>query len=377
MKYKIKSSPIERSWFEDAIFSTLAMYDRGDSLTYSPLAEFQRNYKTWGGRHRSLIGKDLEEGIKERLVEFISLYENFKDFGYKEDQPPLFVYFDDDGFIRLYDGHHRLSIIRYLGLDPEVWVSTDWDSKGIDPRGYKGRDFPLAETARSIWKGQKKLYHYVFNSRGRLSDFVSQRPDSTERRDWILSKMEKHYPNIGQKVPPTVLDIGCSEGYLSHELAKEGFDVTGIEYGYKGDRDRGRKLLAITRYLATIQNVKMNCILGDWKDLIRTRDWFDNILYLSVLHNEINALGADKAFENLRLFRGKCKRLFVEVPDITVQRDWTPHFELKKICTGLERETGMKVKEVWQGYRPIILLTNELRETSWSYSHRFRVSNKD
>jgi len=358
MKYRIKSSLIESSWFEETIFKTLDMYEAGENLMDSPLAEFQRNYESWGGRHESLIGKDLEVGIKERFVDFIKLYEDIKQKGFNTDVP-FFVYFDDDGFIRLYDGHHRLSIIRYLNYiksfvlkDPDVLVSTDWDSAGIDPHGYKGRDFPLASIARSIF-GREEMYQRIPDER--LAHFKVQRPDSKERLQYLMDNV------IGE----TVLDIGCSEGYFCHELAKEGYDVTGIENGYKNDRDRGRKLLAITRYLATIQSVKMKCVFGDWKDLIREHDMkFDSILYLSVLHNEINALGAEQAFEDLRLFRGKCQRLFVEIPNIEKQKDWAEHFEIEKVCTELERETGMKVKEVWQGYRPIILLTNELKKTT-------------
>jgi len=73
MKYKIKASLIQASWFEEAIFKTLDMYNNGEDLTYSPLNEFQRNYLTWGGRHRSLIGKenDFEKGIKDRTIDFI------------------------------------------------------------------------------------------------------------------------------------------------------------------------------------------------------------------------------------------------------------------------------------------------------------------
>lgn len=334
------------------------MYERGENLINSPLAEFQRNYMSWGGRHRDLIGKDLEEGIKERQQQFIILYKSIKKNGYCSSKfgpfsiiiSPFFVWFDDDGFIRLYDGHHRLSIIRYLGIDPDVEVSTDWDSKGIDPTGIKGRDFPLVETARSIF-GREEMYQRIPDER--LKHFKVQRPDSKERLNYLLKNV----------VGNTVLDIGCSEGFFCHELGKKGYETTGIENGYKHDRDRGRKLIAITRYLATIQNVKMNCILGDWKDLIREHDFkFDNILYLSVLHNEINALGAEKAFENLQLFRGKCQRLFIEIPNTRAQTDWKPYFLPEEIFTKLERETKMKIKEIWEGYRPIILLTNELKK---------------
>jgi len=350
MKYKIKSSLIEPSWFEEAIFKTLDMYEAGEDLKYSPLNEFQRNFRTWGGKHKDSIGKEAEVGIKDRQKDFIALYKSIKKDGYKEDSPPLFVWFDDDGFIRLYDGHHRLSIIRYLKLDPEIWVSTDWSSKGIDPKGIKGKDFPLVEMARSIF-GRNEMYQRIPDER--LKHFKVQRPDSEKRLDYLVKNV------IGK----TILDIGCSEGYFCHELVKKGYEVTGIEAGYKHDKDRGRKLLAISRYLATIQNVKMNCIFTDWKDLLRKHDVkFDNILYLSVLHNEINALGAEKAFDNLELFRGKCQKLFVEIPNIQAQRDWTPHFNMEKILPTLERRTKMKIQEVWEGYRPIVLLTNELKK---------------
>ncbi len=47
MKYKIKASLIQASWFEEAIFKTLDMYEAGKDITDSPLNVFQRNYLTW------------------------------------------------------------------------------------------------------------------------------------------------------------------------------------------------------------------------------------------------------------------------------------------------------------------------------------------
>ncbi|MCX6811990.1 MAG: hypothetical protein NT039_04885, partial [Candidatus Berkelbacteria bacterium] len=153
-KYKIKSSLIQPSWFESAIRKTLDMYENGEDLTNCPLNEFQRNYMTWGGRHRDLVNvADFEAALLVRLENFLKLYDDIKKNGYKEDSEPLFVYFDDDGFINLYDGHHRLSIVRYLGIDPEMWVSTDWSSAGIDPDGIVGKDFPLVEKLMSRFNG--------------------------------------------------------------------------------------------------------------------------------------------------------------------------------------------------------------------------------
>jgi len=344
MKYKIKASLIQASWFEEAIFKTLDMYEAGKDITDSPLNVFQRNYLTWGGRHRSLIGKenDFEKGLKDRTIDFIELYKRIKDNGYDEDSPALLVWFDNDGFIRLYDGHHRISILKYLGLDPDIWVETEWQS--IDVENTVGCDFPLVK--KLVEKhGARRLYHYVDDPR--VKDFWINRPDGPSRLKYFSKKL----------VGKSVLDIGCSEGYFSCEFAKMGYKTTGI--------DIDKKLIAIARYLALINNTKVKFRTMEWEDLLRENDvFFDNIFYLSVLHNEVNHFGEAQAFKNLKIFRGRTKRLFIEVPDISVQKDWSHIFTLPQLLPRLERETGMKVEEIWQGpdgeaYRPIIILTNQ------------------
>jgi SAM-dependent methyltransferase len=349
MRHKVKSSVIEPSWFEDVIFKTLDMYEKGQDLENSPLSEFQRNCETWGGQHMSL-SEVTEPAIKKRVEEFIGIYRDIKENGYKS-IAPLFVWFDDNGFIRIYDGHHRISILRYLKIDPEVEITTDWDSTGIDPTAIKGRDFPLVKMASSIW-GVKRLYHYVNDPLGRLKDFSIQRPDREGRRNYLLNSL------VGE----SVLDIGCSEGYLSHEVAKEGYQVTGLERGYITNQDeRGKKLLGIARYLATLQSLKIDFILADWKDYVGKQNvFFDNIFYLSVLHSEINELGEKAAFENLTLFRGKCRQFFIEIPDVLQQPDWGFAFKIDELIPKLERTLKLKFQEVWSGYRPILLFVKPL-----------------
>ena len=349
MQHKIKSSLLEKSWFESAIFDVLDKQAKGGDIYNSLLAVFLKNYKVWGGLHQSMIRKDLNVAIKDRIDNFIKLYTDIRENGYK-DLEPFFVWFDNDGFIHLYDGHHRLSILRFLGLDPLVSISTEWTSKGIDPTGVVGRDFPIKELASSIWK-KNRLYHHVNDPLNRFAGWEVQRPDTETRRDYILK-------NLTGK---TVIDIGASEGYLSHEIAKTGRDVTAIEKGYiPNEEGRGRILISIARYLATLQSIKMKTILSDWKDIIRKDVSYDNILYLSVLHNEINALGYDVAMNNLKLFRGKCKRLFIEIPDVKVQKDWEYAFNVDEFVAKAQRLTGMELVEVWSGYRPIILLENKI-----------------
>jgi FkbM family methyltransferase len=338
MRYIINSSLIPSSWFREVIFKTLNMYKKKEDLMQSPLAEFQRNWNSWGGRHKDLINvKDYEEALKKRLDDFIELYNDIKKNGYDRYKKPFYVYFDKDGFLNLYDGHHRKSILEYLKIDPLVEVETEW--QGIDVDKTRGKDFPLEEELANRFKGQKYMYQCVPDDR--LKDFKHQRLDEKQRIDFIQS-------NLTGK---NILDIGCSEGVLSHSLASCGYNITANE--------TDRMLMAVARYLATINNLHIDCCLGDWKDLIRKQNTrFDNILYLSVLHNEVNLLGEEQAFKNLRLFRGKTDKLFIEVPDINVQPDWSSVFNPAKLYLRLEKETGMKIKEIYNGYRPIILLVN-------------------
>jgi SAM-dependent methyltransferase len=56
-----------------------------------------------------------------------------------------------------------------------------------------------------------------------------------------------------------ILDIGCGTGRHSIELAKRGYDVTGI--------DLSESMLAKARLNATDQNVKVNFMLGDARNL--------------------------------------------------------------------------------------------------------------
>ncbi|MBW3003800.1 methyltransferase domain-containing protein, partial [Candidatus Woesearchaeota archaeon] len=48
---------------------------------------------------------------------------------------------------------------------------------------------------------------------------------------WTLEEPPKEIVEVVSKVKPCkALDIGCGEGFFSIYLAKQGFDVTGIDY---------------------------------------------------------------------------------------------------------------------------------------------------
>lgn len=51
------------------------------------------------------------------------------------------------------------------------------------------------------------------------------RAESRARNPWIISEIRATFPNKS----PNVLDLGCGGGFLSNELAKHGFGVTGVD----------------------------------------------------------------------------------------------------------------------------------------------------
>jgi len=333
MIFQCKNTLLPHSWFELKILDTLYLYDHKQDISNSPLIQFMREWETTGGMHIDCYGsKDYEEAIHKRQDKVIELYESIKKHGYINEKPIL-VFFDSNGYMTLYDGHHRLSILIYLGLEVGVAVSTVW--KGVD--GAEGKDFPLFETIEKIHGGKRTLYQWMPDKR--LRDLPCSRSDSKARLDYILKHLKGD----------TVLDIGCSEGYFSHELAKRGYTVTGV--------DTNNDLVSIARYLATIQGIKVDFKTADWRDILRNNT-FDNILYFSVLHNTINAAGEKAAFDDLELFRSRVGQLFVEIPHVSVQKDWEPVFGADKFDPALEFRTKLNIQQKWVGYRPIYLLNN-------------------
>jgi 2-polyprenyl-6-hydroxyphenyl methylase / 3-demethylubiquinone-9 3-methyltransferase len=51
------------------------------------------------------------------------------------------------------------------------------------------------------------------------------RAESRARNPWIISEIRATFPNKS----PNVLDLGCGGGFLSNELGRSGFDVTGLD----------------------------------------------------------------------------------------------------------------------------------------------------
>jgi len=119
------------------------------------------------------------------------------------------------------------------------------------------------------------------------------RRDSPERLAYILKSLVGH----------TVLDIGCNSGYFTREIARKGFQVTGL--------DKDRRMIEAAELLDG--NLGINYVCGDWKDVLPSLGAFANILYLAVIHHDISKIGLEETLVKLANF--KAQRVFIEVPN--------------------------------------------------------------
>jgi len=333
MQYSILSTliPIPES-HRQPLLETLTLYDKGEDLSNSPLIQFRINLL-----HRDYcVNKKSVYDIQDN---FISLYENIKQNGYNGS--PLWVYFDESGQIRLYDGFHRLAIFLHLGLNIEVTVTTDW--KGIDET--KGKDFPLEEVLKKEPPLGEALYQPIDDSR--VKGWYVDRTDSPKRLEHLLEHL----------VGNTVLDIGCSEGYFVRELAKRGYKVTAI--------DHSPGLIAVARYLSIINNLDIKFHCGEWYDIVQGLGKFDNILMLSVIHNDMKTVGVGRGMQKLWALNHKAERLFLEVPNNDNERQWNkegfPNWDFHSLLNikTLEIILGMDCIRDYYGNRSIFTFSNE------------------
>lgn len=346
MKYKIRNAILPtKSLFTNndignILSKTLDMYLKGEDITNSPFIASEE----W--KHHVFCynaGNTLESALK-RQEDIIKLFHSIKTNGYNGST--ILVFFDDEGFPHLYDGFHRIGIMNYLGMDELVNVETEW--KGLDESA--GKDFPLAETLLHEWPYGKWVYQPIKDNR--LKDFSVDRTDSQERLAHVLKGL------VGE----TVLDIGCSEGYFSREIAKRGYKVTAI--------DSSKGLIATARYLSILEDVAVDYYhTGDWKDFLEKNGPYDNILFMCVIHNDMKVIGVEEGLKKLNVFKGKAKRVFFEAPtDSGREREWMvegyPQFNFLKeeSIARIEETLGMKATEMWSrksGARPIFTFDNK------------------
>ena len=331
-RYRIHNKFLAVGFVYKIIADTLNAYEAGEDISDSPLIQWGRRTVErgawWHGVEKASTEK-REKALQKRQRMVLDIYLDMKNHGYNDSV--ISIFFDEDGNIKTYDGFHRLSIMKYLGM--EVILNCQISKRKSD--------FPLVETIMELNSG-RNLYNPCYDDR--LKRFHVWRPDSPKRLGYALDNF------IGK----TVLDIGCAEGFFSRELTRKGYRVTALDYS--------RKRLAVTRYLAIINNMELDYYFGRWQDYMIDKS-FDNVLYLSIFHHDVLAHGINEAFRHLELFRGKTKRLLFEGPTSSKDISWTSgdqkdlyDFTEEEFSEKLEEATELFITETWHGKRPIFLL---------------------
>jgi len=328
-KSYITGKPIEKP-----VQETLAMYDRGEDLTNSPFIRADQ----WRHHVYCVKNKNTLESAYERQKQIIDLYESIKKNGYNGSL--CYVWWDDEGFIHLGDGFHRIAILHYLNQDVLINCETNWRDM------YDGQfhtDFPLVDVLLKEAPQGKWTYQPVEDKR--LEGWKVDRYDAGKRLEYILPRIK------GKRI----LDIGCSEGYYARELAKRGYEVTAV--------DRSKGLIAAARYLTVLQGLSVDYrVVKDWSEV---GGKYDTILFLAVIHNDMKVIGIEKGIEKLGLLKDRADVIFMEVPNNHNERGWGkdpyPKYDFHKpeSIKQIESHTGMKVADRFNGRRVIYMLEND------------------
>lgn len=330
LKFKVSNQLLDTGYLYPLLAETLQLHLAGKDLMDSPVAQWGRRTlaegKWWYGVEK-LPPAQWEEGIKKRLTRIVSLFEAFTRYGYVDSE--ITVKFDNDGHVQVHDGFHRLCIMRYLGLRVNVSCKIK-------------QDFPLLETLRELNDGEN-LYQPTGDSR--TEGWHVWRSDSSSRFKVVSEAL------MGQKV----LDAGCETGYFCRRLAEKGYSVTGV--------DVNSKRVAVARYLAATQNLQCQFEVGDWQSLLK-KEFFDNVLLLSVLHHQALNVGAAQALQALTCLSGRCRRAFIEFPLESEGVTWSKsqfrwsfnHQELASLLSAITDMYVLVVLETAQANRPLIIL---------------------
>jgi hypothetical protein len=170
--------------------------------------------------------KTQQAGVHGKPKKFWNLLQSMRDKGY--DGPPIIAGINRRGEIVIHDGFHRAACAAAIALQRIPVVVHHRDEDWIAFR----------HSLRAL-NGGHKLYQPVGHPD--LTGWPAWRKD-TPRRIQLIANTLKTWDAV-----ETIADVGCHSGVIACGLAREGYDVTGV--------DLNEKAIAAANMLASMSDI--------------------------------------------------------------------------------------------------------------------------
>ena len=269
-------------------------------------------YENWCTVRRKILHDKVAPawGINS-VRRHVAIYMDIRDNGFREDDNPIRVRIDNNGLIRIGNGHHRVSMLRHLK--------------------YKEVRVLVKSREREFLKFKEQL-HSLYNKK-----FLYQPTDHPDLAHWDINYNHCHsvleFIKSSMDVKgKTVLDIGSCTGWFSYWLADSGALVDGV--------DVNSKRVEIANYQRVYRGADKNNPRFQTKTFEKQlcgNIRYDAVLLLNVIHHYIRRNEA-QAFQALKqisehtdmLFIQLSPRIQITIPDFIEKTLKTTRF---KTCT--------------------------------------------
>lgn len=252
----------------------------------------------------------------------IKLFNDIKRSGFKPElrNKPLSLRINDKGRLRIVDGHHTVSILKYLGYKKKLeFTVVERDKKWLQ----------LKQKLYDMYK-QKLLYQPVYHP-----DFDDWKIDRGCLDRWNIIK--QHVENVKGK---RVLDIGSNMGYFCERFTDLGARVVGID----PNPVRVQASRMFSEYHGYTEPPLYYC--EKFEEHLEDED-YDLVLLLSLIHHYIRR-NPDEAWKALKLISEHCDKMILELGVNRLPLVWKPELVLK-------HSEYTKYTTLYDGERPIYL----------------------
>jgi len=307
-------------WLMDPLKKTVELYKKNNSINL-----FETPYcKTY----TNLGSLPHTDELKRALM----LWEDVEKNGFKPDKGIITISFKDDGRIQVYDGFHRIIMLKSLGYKGKILANVIEREEGYLEFKNKLEQEPIYHP----------INHPEFYKKG-------YRIDSIDRFNIIKNNMDKVH---------SIVDLGCCEGYFSLNFANLGKNVIGIDYE--------ERRIFLARYLNNLYfpygKIRAKFKTMDIKEFVDSiDDRIDAGIFLSTFHHFIVKYGEEGAW---KLFNGLSEKINVLFFSMATDGDsvtgWSEYIKnissdeiSKKVCDNFGYKNYKKILKTKKGSRDL------------------------